>query len=126
MSKEQELNDFPALKKEIEKKKDIVIPLTFVTEERARQIEEDLEKEAEMVKKRGSLPDPYRFAGYNPDVIDFLRRCDNDAQAHEIIDFLEKRGELTVEEAKELREKLAKDGVRGFGEKKQTGYYFDF
>jgi hypothetical protein len=34
-----------------------------------------------------------RFTGYVPDVIDFIRRCDTEKQAEEIIAYLEKRGE---------------------------------
>ena len=64
------------------------------------------------------------FRNFVPTVIDFLRRCDNANQAEEIISFLERKGELTKESAKTLRERLKKEGVRSFGSKKEADYYF--
>jgi len=63
------------------------------------------------------------WAGYNPDVIDFLRRCDRVEEAEEIIDYLERRGEITSERAERLRRQLRERGLRSFGEKKEPGYY---
>ena len=65
-----------------------------------------------------------KFRNYNPTVIDFLRRCDTRAQAEEIVEYLEKRGELTEQYAAELREQLKRKGVRSFGSKKEKNYYF--
>jgi hypothetical protein len=65
-----------------------------------------------------------RFVGYMPDVIDFLRRCDDEQQAEEIIAFLEKRGEVGHEYAVRLRRQLKEKGVRSFGSKKEEDYYF--
>ena len=65
-----------------------------------------------------------KFRHYNPAVVDFIRRCDTDAQAEAIIAYLEKRGELTKEYAEELRQQLKKEGVRSFGAKKEENYYF--
>jgi hypothetical protein len=65
-----------------------------------------------------------KFRNYTPTVIDFIRRCDTEAQAEAIIAYLEKRGELTKEYAEELRKQLKKEGVRSFGFKKEENYYF--
>ena len=65
-----------------------------------------------------------RFGTYIPDAIDFIRRCDNEKQAKEIIDYLEKKGEITPEYARRLRRQLREKGVRSFGTKKEEGYYF--
>ena len=65
-----------------------------------------------------------KFRNYNPTVVDFIRRCDTEAQAETIIAYLEKRGELTKEYAEELRKQLKKEGVRSFGSKKEENYYF--
>lgn len=65
-----------------------------------------------------------KFGTYMPDAIDFLRRCDNENQAKEIIDYLEKRGEITPEHARKLRRQLREKGIRSFGTKKEEGYYF--
>ncbi|MEM3519764.1 MAG: DUF2095 family protein [Candidatus Hadarchaeales archaeon] len=60
---------------------------------------------------------------YDPTVIDFIRRCDTEEQALEIINYMEKRGEITSEYAKRLREQLVRDGVRSFGKKREPGCY---
>lgn len=67
--------------------------------------------------------DEDRFSGYSPDIIDFLRRCNTEDEALEIIDFLEKRGEINPNHAKELRNQLKAQGLRSFGTKKIWGYY---
>ncbi|MEM2939253.1 MAG: DUF2095 family protein [Candidatus Bathyarchaeia archaeon] len=64
-----------------------------------------------------------KFDGYNPDVIDFLRRCDNEQQAEEIIAYLEKRGEINQQYASSLRKQLKAKGIRSFGPKKEEAYY---
>jgi hypothetical protein len=63
------------------------------------------------------------FSGFSPDVIDFLRRCNNEQEALEIIDFLEKRCEIDAAYAKALRQQLRVHGLRSFGAKKSWGYY---
>lgn len=64
-----------------------------------------------------------KFEGYNPDVIDFIRRCDTEEQAEEIIAYLEKRGEISASYASSLRKQLREKGVRSFGPKKEDAYY---
>jgi hypothetical protein len=61
---------------------------------------------------------------FNPSAVDFIRRCDTVAQAEEIIAYLQKKGEITKENADELRGQLKRDGVRSFGPKKEEYYYF--
>jgi hypothetical protein len=73
-------------------------------------------------KAENSVSD--KFHDYNPTVVDFIRRCDTEAQAEAIIAYLEKRGELTKKHADELRKQLKKKGVRSFGPKKEDNYYF--
>jgi hypothetical protein len=63
------------------------------------------------------------YENYQPSEIDFIRRCDTEKQAEEIIDFLEKRQELTHEYACQLRKELAEKGIRNFGKKKGRDYY---
>ncbi|MCL5877886.1 MAG: DUF2095 domain-containing protein [Candidatus Bathyarchaeota archaeon] len=76
----------------------------------------------EELAPRTETPDKLRH--FNPQAVDFLRRCDTEAQAEEIIAYLEKKGEITKEYAKELRCQLKKDGVRAFGPKKEENHYF--
>lgn len=64
-----------------------------------------------------------KFAAYTPDVIDFLRRCDKAEQAEEIINYMEKRKEISCEYATKLRKQLKNKGVRSFGSKKEDDYY---
>lgn len=65
-----------------------------------------------------------KFRHYDPSVVDFIRRCDTQEQAEEIISYLEKRGELTKKYAEKLKAQLKKKGVRSFGPKKEEYYYF--
>jgi len=69
---------------------------------------------------------PYRdpWAGYMPDVVAFIRRCDTEEEALEIIDYMEKRGRISPEYADKLRKQLREEGLRSFGPKKEPGYYF--
>lgn len=76
--------------------------------------------DSETVEK--SLSD--KFRNYTPTVVDFIRRCDTDAQAEAIIAYLEKRGELTKKHAEQLRRQLKKEGLRSLGSKKEENYYF--
>jgi hypothetical protein len=67
---------------------------------------------------------PDKLRHFNPQAVDFIRRCDTEAQVEEIITYLEKRGEITHENAAQLRYQLKKDGVRSFGPKKEENHYF--
>jgi len=73
------------------------------------------------VQTEPSKSNPLR--GYNPDVVDFLRRCENDGEGEEIIDFLEKRGEISPNYAVTLRRQLQEKGIRSFGPKKEADHY---
>jgi hypothetical protein len=64
-----------------------------------------------------------RFFHYMPDVIDFLRRCDTEKQAEEIIAYMEKTGEIKKQYAERLRRQLKEKGVKSFGPKKESDYY---
>ncbi len=64
-----------------------------------------------------------RYAGYQPGVIDFIRRCKKPQEAEEIITYLEKKGEMSGDEAKLLRKQLKEEGLRSFGPPKKIGDY---
>jgi len=76
----------------------------------------------EELASSGTARDPW--AGYMPDAIAFIRRCDTEEQALEIIDYLERKGEITSDYAEKLRRQLKEKGLRSFGPKKEPGYYF--
>ncbi len=59
----------------------------------------------------------------NPDTVSFIRRCSTVDEANQIIDYLEKRGEITPELATKYRDQLVKAGLESFGPKKEPGYY---
>jgi len=67
-----------------------------------------------------------KFTSYNPDILDFLRRCSTRKEGKEIIDFMEKRVEISHEYANKLRAQLSEKGIRSFGTKKGENYYFHY
>jgi hypothetical protein len=71
----------------------------------------------------GEKASSQRFINYTPDVIDFIRRCDTEDQAEEIITYLEKKGEVQRHYAEKLRKQLKEKGIRSFGPKKEKDYY---
>jgi hypothetical protein len=91
----------------------------------------ELETEAQKIgissvsshQKNGEKASSRIFAGYTPDVIDFIRRCKNKQQADEIISFLVKKGEIDSEYAMKLKQQLDEKGVRSFGPIKEVDYY---
>ena len=60
---------------------------------------------------------------FNPGPISFIRRCATNEEAIEIIDYLLSRGEISKRKYENLKNKLLKDGLESFGERKTWGYY---
>lgn len=113
---------FPNLIKELEGGESKVRIDSVRTESaKAEECEADAE-EVMIAEAEAAMPDKFRH--YNPTVIDFIRRCDTPAQAEEIVEYLLKRGEITVEYAGEVKLQLKKEGLRSFGPKKEEGEYF--
>ncbi len=98
---------FPNLIKEIEENKCLTV--------RISSIRSDL-------KYAEKKPSNY----YEPDVIDFLRRCKDEKEGLEVIQYLENKGEISKEYAERLRKQLKEKGVRSFGERKTWGYYYKY
>jgi hypothetical protein len=109
---------FPHLYKELETGK-CKVPIDAVRKN--PQEAENAEAEEEKFEPT-VLTDKLRH--FNPSAVDFIRRCDTEAQAEEIIAYLQKKGEITKEYAEELRGQLKREGVRSFGPKKEENYYF--
>ncbi|MGQ9722290.1 MAG: DUF2095 family protein [Candidatus Jordarchaeum sp.] len=57
------------------------------------------------------------------DIIRVIRRCDNEEQVLEIINYLMRRGELSREYANNLLKQLKENGLRSFGSKVTWGYF---
>jgi hypothetical protein len=67
---------------------------------------------------------PDKLRHFNPSAVDFIRRCDTETQAEEIIAYLQKKGEITKGTAEQMVFQLKRDGVRSFGSKKEEYHYF--
>ena len=64
------------------------------------------------------------FSGYDPSIIDFIRRCNTIEKTESIINYLEKRGEITEKCGRSIRNQIKKKGIRSFCSKKSENYYF--
>ncbi|MCW4009783.1 MAG: DUF2095 domain-containing protein [Candidatus Bathyarchaeota archaeon] len=113
---------FPNLIKELEGSENRVSIDAVRADAAKAEVTVDDSDEVLQAEAENALPDKFRH--YNPTVVDFMRRCDTNAQAEEIISYMQKRGEITEEYACELRVQLKKDGLRSFGPKKEENYYF--
>jgi hypothetical protein len=113
---------FPNLIKEIEMGESKVQIDSIRADSEKAENEDITAEELLLEEAENALPDKFRH--YNPSIIDFIRRCDTETQAEEIVAYLLKRGEITDEYADEIITQLRNDGVRSFGPKKESDYYF--
>jgi len=115
--KEEILEFFPHLIKEVsEKTKSIKIDSIN------HQIEQ-LDKEKNQI-----LQNNYPNELYNPGVIDFIRRCSNNEDAINILDYLMKRNEISKEDYKSYTNIISQEGglerfINESGGLKKPGYY---
>jgi hypothetical protein len=79
--------------------------------------------EGETIRQKRALNTKRRWNGYDPDIIDFIRRCETPEQAAKIIDYMSNEGKVSPEMAEKLRIQLKEGGVRSFGKLKEKGYY---
>jgi hypothetical protein len=116
---------FPHLYAELEKG-EVKVPINAVRknplEAEATAFGEECDCTEEESTSCTQTPDKLRH--FNPSAVDFIRRCDKELQAEEIIDYLLKKGEITRENAEQMRCQLKRDGVRSFGPKKEEYHYF--
>jgi hypothetical protein len=120
---------FPHLYEELENG-EVKVPINAVrknpleAEEEAvvGEVGEECDCTEEEFTSHTETPDKLRH--FNPSAVDFIRRCDTEAQAEEIIAYLQKKGEITKEVAEQMRCQLKRDGVRSFGPKKEEYHYF--
>lgn len=107
MSEDGEFREaFPALNKELEEKSTKTYKIDGV---RTMSEETEPTKGARMY--------------FEPDVVDYIRRCDTMSQAMEIVEFLLKQSEITTAQAREIKSQLKADGLRSFGSKKEKDHY---
>jgi hypothetical protein len=81
----------------------------------------DLESETARPKKAFNAN--RRWEGYDPDIIDFIRRCKIPEQAVKIIDYMSNEGEISSEMTEKLKKQLEEEGLRSFGTLKEKGHY---
>jgi len=122
MSKEEFSERFPHLSKEMDRSVSVDINRED-DETEALDVDEEPSEDGDIVNDGPNKKKIPVDIAYDPNVNDFLARCDTDQQALEIINYLEKRGEITKEQAESLRRRLKAKGVRSFGEKRTPGYY---
>lgn len=64
-----------------------------------------------------------KMAPEGPNLIDFILRCSTDEEAMEVINFLEKRNEITSAEADRTRKQIESEGLTSFGPRRTSNYY---
>lgn len=69
--------------------------------------------------------EPKSLKGYSPNVFDYIRRCESNEEAFQIIDFLVSRGELPEKVAQVVKKTIVEKGLRFYGPKKDVGYYVE-
>jgi len=69
--------------------------------------------------------EPKSLKGYVPNVFDYIRRCECNEEAFQIIDFLVSRGELPEKVAQVIKNMIIEKGLRFYGPKKEVGYYVE-
>jgi hypothetical protein len=114
---------FPNLYKELEQG-EVKISIDSVRRNPQEAETEMGKAEEEEVEPKAATATPDKLRHFDPTVVDFIRRCDTEAQAEEIVAYLQKKGEITEEYAEELRRQLKRKSVRSFGPKKEENYYF--
>lgn len=72
-------------------------------------------KEGEKASKSGESP--------LPNVLDYIRLCEDEDEAIEIIDYMEDEEKIDSEYATKIKTQLVKQGLRSFGSKRKPGEY---
>lgn len=65
----------------------------------------------------------YKDRAKGPTIIDFLRLCDTEDEAIEIIDYFKEKRKINSERASKLKRQLSDLGLRSFGPKREPGEY---
>ncbi len=114
----------PELTREIHEKRDQRLSFGEVADELENEADESspsAEEEEQAAESQWQKQREIELK--NPDAVSFIRRCSTVAEANQIIDYLEKRGELTPKLAAKYREQIGTAGLESFGPKKEPGYY---
>ena len=115
---------FPHLYQELENG-EVKVPINAVRKNPSEAEETAVGEERECTEEEFTCPEtPDKLRHFNPSAVDFIRRCDTEVQAEEIIAYLQKKGEISKDNAEQIRCQLKRDGVRSFGTKKEENHYF--
>jgi len=114
---------FPHLYEELETGA-VKVPINSVRKNPLEAEEVAAGEECDCTEEFTCTETPDKLRHFNPSAVDFIRRCDTETQAEEIISYLQKKGEITSVDAEKMRCQLKRDGVRSFGPKKEENYYF--
>ena len=115
---------FPHLYRELENG-EVKVPINAVRKNPVEAEETAVGEECECTEEEFICTEtPDKLRHFNPSAVDFIRRCDTEVQAEEIIAYLQKKGEISKENAEQMRCQLKRDGVRSFGPKKEEYHYF--
>ena len=87
---------------------------------RIDEVEDESHSFSSRENERESL-DP--FSNYEPDIFDFLARAQTNEEGLEIIEFLNKQGQISAEIAEELAKKVKTLGIRCFGPQRSANHY---
>lgn len=74
---------------------------------------EEAEKASKSKKKEGP----------EPNLVDYIRLCENKEEALKIIDYMEREEKVDPEYAEKIRNQLKNRGLRSFGSKRRPGKY---
>jgi hypothetical protein len=74
------------------------------------------------LRVESGFSDPWR--NYVPTVVDYIRRCKTVEEAIRVVEYLAGRGELSSDEAEELKKILLTQGLEFFGSRKEHDYYY--
>ena len=121
-------NGLPHLARELQGHQTQTIPIHCVKHDRP-ETEEDIKDDEYFTGKVNVSTDNQHPIQENqpevkdPDVIDFICKCETDEEAIEIIDYLVSRDELTKELGEEYKKQLNKEGLESFGQYRPRGHY---
>jgi hypothetical protein len=113
------LNNQNPLKKEFIVKNNVEGPV--LNADLVSQVQQKRKKIEDYLSKQSNSSDNQEL--YNPKAEDFIRRCDTLEQVEEVIEYLLKRKEISVNDAQILRDKIRIDGLTSYGPKKTWGYF---
>ncbi len=122
-----EISEEEAPKLSTKEVKELLFEDDFEEIDLPNEIQSDLinDPPIKVVEKTKPMEKDY-LRGFDPQAIDFIRRAKTIEEALEVLNFLEKRNELSSDDCQKLKQQLEDLGLESFGEHKEDGYYFEY